>query len=432
MGQFNKLFAAATLVLCCSFLTLPNFQLDAKARRLSGSATSIKMDKKTLQMLKKARGLWERRKMEEAIAMFKETLAVNPQAVEAYLDLGGIYSELGIHQKVIEMLEIALPATKEMEEKPPGLSRSWAILAKSYIAVGRGDDAIGAVVKAAAEDSYAPEPHRILGELQIARKHYEKALQAYQQAVKLDPRHEDSLMLLARLGLKLRNNKAVQEAYRGLLAVHGGKAGKLLDIMKSKGITPLSKPAQEMASAKEIVKPVTMPPLETEHAQKAPDLSTAEISEAQTDDESTSDEEIPPRPTPMGKRSKPKEPRPTPMPKAAAPTIASGKESGASKKPEEVRIPPETIKATISQLLGEDLILAQKAKDELVAMGEQTLDQLEESLLDPDPVNRMRILKIFSGLGPKAKASVEVLKEVIEDPDPGVAELAKEIADSLK
>ncbi|MCU0843518.1 MAG: tetratricopeptide repeat protein [Spirochaetes bacterium] len=127
-----------------------------------------------------------------------------------------------IYQKISEIesdkgdTANAIKSARESIKYYPNQARAYYLLAKSYLASGRLEDAESELRKALVLDARLADAHFEMGNLQYKRKRYPEALTEYETAAKLDPKNFQAFNNMGVINYQL-NRPA--EAEKALLRV---------------------------------------------------------------------------------------------------------------------------------------------------------------------------------------------------------------------
>lgn len=233
--QSRYTWGIGVLLLCSSVVFLADPVL-ARETRKSGPATSEQSPEKALgtsqKHLEKARAYREKGKNELAVEEYRQSIEALPAMVEAYLELGELYSQTKAPEKAVEMLDLGISMALLQEIVNPDIGRYCCLLAKNHQALGRTDLASGDLVKAQKYLPDDPLPLVVLGDIQAERGKFEAAIAAYRRALDLDQQNTDCWWALGNAAIKGRLPEVAQEAYKGLLNVDPGKASAFAELMK--------------------------------------------------------------------------------------------------------------------------------------------------------------------------------------------------------
>ncbi len=418
--------------------------------------------------LKKARALRDKGKNDLAIAEYVDTLRIDPSLSEGYIELGALYSELGIHEKVVEFLEGGLPVAVQQGYDPQSVGDSYCLLAASYKELGKLEEASGALVKAVECVPNDPRPQKILGDIFVLRTRPEDAFAAYRKSLELDAQNADCWWALGELALKAKKPQAVQEAYHGLLKSDSSRGKEFVRLMEDAHIKPQPPSTAVAASPSPATRSGTeddpyaaapssppRPPKTRETPREQPSVNTpagetrsrkippgkpAPTNPPPSEDDPYASagvverkppaEPVPPTPSPVVSNPAPdstEEPVPSAPPDGDAPartTEAPPTSEPTAETPPPSPVPTSQIYLATSKYVEAEEEASEQALSEIVAMGSQTLPVLEDLLKSPDPDERKKILKVFVALGKTAMNSKSAIEDALSDPDPGVRELA--------
>lgn len=126
--------------------------------------------------------------IDEAIDLFKLAIELDPKYAHAYAGLGYVVFLKGQFLSIAEMLERGVQYLQKSIELDPMLADGYSGLGMAFIALGRDDDAIGALRRAL---SFAPQDHQVhvaLGRAyMIGKGMFPEAAAEYEQGLRLNP-----------------------------------------------------------------------------------------------------------------------------------------------------------------------------------------------------------------------------------------------------
>ncbi|MBS1786227.1 MAG: protein kinase [Acidobacteria bacterium] len=126
--------------------------------------------------------------VEEAIKLLVQAIALDPKYARAYAGLGYAYTLQGQFFAKPEMLETGVEFFQKAIELQPMLPDSYAGLGMAFVAMGRDDDAMGALRRAMAFASDNADVHSSLGRVYaIGKGMFREAIAEYQKALKINP-----------------------------------------------------------------------------------------------------------------------------------------------------------------------------------------------------------------------------------------------------
>jgi tetratricopeptide (TPR) repeat protein len=131
----------------------------------------------------------------QALADYHRALGYAPTDRQILLSVAELYRQLGEPQRAIFTLQ-KLNDTYPPGEEPPQV---LYLLGMAYSATGRYDDAVETLTAAMLRDRPTPELLARLAETQLARGRADEAASAAREALALDPNHEASRQILARV-----------------------------------------------------------------------------------------------------------------------------------------------------------------------------------------------------------------------------------------
>jgi len=120
------------------------------------------------------------RDTQKAIEMYEKVIELAPTDADATIQLGGLYSNQGMHDKAITVYEKAMRLQPERPYIYPSLARA-------YVSVGRNEDALKLADALKKRVGYDANAYMQLGEVYSACKLHDKAIEAYKKAIELAP-----------------------------------------------------------------------------------------------------------------------------------------------------------------------------------------------------------------------------------------------------
>ena len=194
--------------------------LETGNRILASSAQQYQKQNALQQLIS---GYSRQKKLGELLTIFHKRLAENPQDAKAYIPLGQIYMQQRDQAKATEMYEKAailapnnddvqsnlgqLYQSQGMYQKAivsyrkamklqPGRTYLYSSLANAYASMGKTDEALKLVdelrrhmqtQRSSGNQAYM---QITLGDIYVAAKHYDEAIEAYKKAIELEPGNE--------------------------------------------------------------------------------------------------------------------------------------------------------------------------------------------------------------------------------------------------
>jgi len=126
------------------------------------------------------KSLFDRGKIEEAIALYRKSISLNPDDDVAYNDMGVALLKQGKAEEALGYFQKAV-------ERNPGYELNLSNLGNTLYGLGRKEEALRYFLKAVIVAPDSPAPHFYLGNnyLELGRK--EEALKHYKMVVKMSP-----------------------------------------------------------------------------------------------------------------------------------------------------------------------------------------------------------------------------------------------------
>lgn len=156
----------------------------------------------------------------EAITAYRKSVAAKPDVFESNLNLGIMLARQGDSTEAAKYLEAAtqLKPTANTDE---GLARAWLSLGL-FEEARDPQKAAAAYAKAATLTPKDPEPHLNAGRLLEKQNNLDDAVHEYQIAAELDPKSTDAITGLANVYSKQRKYSAAEAQLQKLLAMDPG------------------------------------------------------------------------------------------------------------------------------------------------------------------------------------------------------------------
>lgn len=129
-----------------------------------------------------------REALEEAIVLLKQAIRLDPKYARAVAGLGYAYSFKSQFLTKPELLNDAVELFQQAIEMQPMMADGYSGIGMAFVAMGREDDAIGALRRALAFAPQDPRVHTALGRaFAIGKGQFREALAEYEQALTLNP-----------------------------------------------------------------------------------------------------------------------------------------------------------------------------------------------------------------------------------------------------
>ncbi|MGE0882748.1 MAG: protein kinase [Blastocatellales bacterium] len=126
--------------------------------------------------------------IEEAIKLLVQAIALDPNYANAYAGLGYAYTLEGQFFAKPEMLDKGVEFFQKAIELQPMLADAYAGLGMAFVALGRDDDAMGALRRALSFASQNADVHSSLGRTYaIGKGLFREAIAEYEAALRLNP-----------------------------------------------------------------------------------------------------------------------------------------------------------------------------------------------------------------------------------------------------
>lgn len=378
--------------------------VEAWGKKKTGKTVTAAPSKKQIsaaaaKLMKKARALREKGKNEQAIETYKRVLQIDSAYAEAYLELADIYIDINIPESAAEMLQTGLSLAEQYAYDPAELAAAWCQTAELHMRLGSLDLASGDLVRATTLAPEDAQPHKIAGDIHAAKRRFDDAFRAYDEAVRLNSRYADAWFAMGTLALETKRAKEAQAAYNGLLETDTDRAQQFAGLMQQSHLKPV----------------VT------------PKASREKIAATQVDDPYAGIDAKTPLPAAARTQAKPVASASQPVNRVASPP----KRISAPESAQNTPLSDSLVQAMVDRLFDEDPALADKAREEIALYAEQTFPIVRERLSEPDPERRMRLVRVLGGMKTIADQVMPVLEETLFDPDPGVQAVVEEAMNEL-
>ncbi|MDD5454752.1 MAG: fused MFS/spermidine synthase [Candidatus Ratteibacteria bacterium] len=117
---------------------------------------------------------------EDALAIYKKVLEIDPDCAEALAQIGSAYIEMGRYEEAVSTIKKAI-------EMAPDLAIAYNNLGAAYRRMGMNDNATDAFRKATEKDNAYATPYYNLADIYSETGKVEQAIEALQTAIKIDP-----------------------------------------------------------------------------------------------------------------------------------------------------------------------------------------------------------------------------------------------------
>jgi tetratricopeptide (TPR) repeat protein len=156
---------------------------------------------RALAVVYRARGRWE-----DAIAEYKEAIALRPTSLQTYLELSSTYARTGRYQDAEEILKQAIALD-------PNDSRAYINLGATYSQIPENERALEYFLRG---NQIQPQRRGWIGiaTMNYRLGRYEKAVSAYLEALKLDPKSDLTHANLGDAYARLKRKDDAQREYR--------------------------------------------------------------------------------------------------------------------------------------------------------------------------------------------------------------------------
>ncbi len=443
-GNRRHPLLGVALVLVCgisSVIAPPAAQAWGKkksGKNSTAAPSAEKISAVAVKLLQKARTLREKGKNEQSIETYKQALQIDSTLVDAWLELAALYSDVNIPEKAAEMFETGLPLAEQLDYEPAALALLWCQSAELHVQLGKLDLAAGDLMRATA---LAPEkalPHKISGDISLAKQNLDDAFRSYHEAVTLEPAYGDAWFAMGSLALEAKRAKEAQIAYNGLLEADTGRAEQFGELMRQAHLKPVVMPKTALAKPATAVSDdpyagFPVPPVSEQPEKKIPESHKPSNTGfprnlargvPSADAGTTASPAVPPMPKPASSPSSAGEPVASAAKSVQAPVPAAASDA--------TPLSATLLQAMVEQLFDEDPAIVDKACEELALYADQSLPVIRERLSEPDPEHRTRLIRALGGMKKASPQVIPLLEESALDPDPGVQIAAEEALKKLK
>jgi len=157
-----------------------------------------KNQERALQLIEQAMQHQMAHEFDQAIKLYKESIAVYPTA-DAHTYLGWAYSFLGRLNEAIAQCEIAI-------QLDPEFGNPYNDIGVYLMQQQRFDDAVPWLERAKSAKRYEPRhfPHINLGRIYLTKGMLQKALEEFNDALKINPDDQELAQLVEELQTKLQ------------------------------------------------------------------------------------------------------------------------------------------------------------------------------------------------------------------------------------
>jgi tetratricopeptide (TPR) repeat protein len=157
-----------------------------------------KDQERALELIEQAMKHQMAREFDDAIKLYKESIAIYPTA-DAHTYLGWAYSFLGRLNEAIAQCEIAI-------QLDPEFGNPYNDIGVYLMQQQRFDDAIPWLERAKSAKRYEPRhfPHINLGRIYLTKGMLQKALEEFNDALKINPDDQELSQLVEELQTKLQ------------------------------------------------------------------------------------------------------------------------------------------------------------------------------------------------------------------------------------
>lgn len=165
--------------------------------------------------------------VEEAVKLLVLAITLDPKYANAYVGLGYAYTLQGQFFAKPEMLATGVEFFQKAIELQPMLADSYAGLGMAFVAMGRDEDAMGALRRAMAFASDNADVHSSLGRVYaIGKGMFREAIAEYRKALKINPGDAWSAQQIALCSAYVGEYELGEEAARqAILAQEGFISG---------------------------------------------------------------------------------------------------------------------------------------------------------------------------------------------------------------
>ena len=189
-----------------------NPKIVLKLKRVNQSDLPVIQDESSLELLEQGNKLFENRKYEEALDVFRKFLELNPKAYQIRLNIGDTYKEKGDIDRAMEEYKVVLEkANQDKFMKKEIIAKALARIGDCYIKKGNLEEA-QAHFKKSIEESPENEilPYNV-GEIYFSNQKLDEAIYYFKLAAKIKPDRSDPYYKLGLVYLnKADNTEAIK------------------------------------------------------------------------------------------------------------------------------------------------------------------------------------------------------------------------------
>lgn len=157
----------------------------------------------------------------EAIAKFEKAIALEPEMMRAYDNLGLCYDYLGKADDAIRYFRLAVDLNRR---QPKSLAWPPLNLAITLISKNELKEAEALLREALRYDARLPQAHYQLGQLLEKAKRYKEAAESLEQAAQLDPNYPEPHYTLSRVYQKLGERQKAKNSVEAFQRLKKAKA----------------------------------------------------------------------------------------------------------------------------------------------------------------------------------------------------------------
>jgi len=212
-----------------------------KTKKISPEKLAKKAATISQKHFSKALKLREKGKNDLAIEELKKAIEVDPSFADAYLEIGDLYFQLDLPEKVAEYLEPGLKMALFQGLDSRKIGKGFYQLAKGHQITGKiasASEEISQAITLLPED---PLPKKILGDIHVQNGNFDAGMAAYRESLKLDQGNAECWQALARAALKNKKLAELQNAFIALQRLDPLKAAEFEEVMKNSKIKPLKR-----------------------------------------------------------------------------------------------------------------------------------------------------------------------------------------------
>lgn len=185
---------------------IPNPPMEIILKKTEKTVVKEDMVETVKTLLKEGNELFEQKKHEEALAIFKEIVEKVPELYQINLNIGNCYYEMGDYDSVI-------PYYKAVLEKEPENKDALISLGNVYLEKGELEKGMELFNKLSDEDAASPITLYNIAALLFNKGELETAVRYYEQALSLDQNMADAYYQSGLCYLNLNKKEKAKESF---------------------------------------------------------------------------------------------------------------------------------------------------------------------------------------------------------------------------